>query len=68
MSRVVRNFDIIEQHLLLVYLGALPFTPVDTMLFQHFHDREADLSQIVGGYEQSFPHYRMHCWLGIVWF
>jgi hypothetical protein len=53
VSRFARIFaTTIELHPLLVYLGALPFTPVNSILYQRFSD--ADLPQIVGGYEQSW--------------
>jgi WD40 repeat protein len=34
----------IEEHPLLVYMAALPFTPTNTMLYQKFHDVKSDPS------------------------
>jgi WD40 repeat protein len=43
----------IEEHPLLVYLTALPFTPVNTLLYSTFMTH--DIPKIVGGFNQSWP-------------
>ena len=43
----------IEAHPLCVYLTALPFTPIDTILYQTFVDR--NIPWIVGGYNKAWP-------------
>src|SRR6266481_807442 len=43
----------IEEHPLLIYLTALPFTPIHTHLFSTFTER--DIPRIVGGYNKSWP-------------
>ena len=43
----------IEEHPLLVYLSALPFTPVNTLLYKTYADD--DVPWIVGGYNRSWP-------------
>jgi WD40 repeat protein len=53
VARFARIFaSTIERHPLLVYLGALPFTPVNSILYQRLSD--PDLPRIIGGYEQSW--------------
>jgi WD40 repeat protein len=52
-SRFVQMFSgSIEEHPLLVYLTALPFTPVNTLLYSTF--MTDDLPRIVGGFSQSW--------------
>jgi WD40 repeat protein len=43
----------IEEHPLLVYLTALPFTPINTLLYSTF--MTDDIPRIVGGFNQSWP-------------
>lgn len=53
-SRFVRMFSsCIEEHPLLVYLSALPFTPVHTLLYKTF--AAYDVPWIVHGYNKSWP-------------
>jgi WD40 repeat protein len=42
----------IEDHPLLIYLSAVPFTPIDSLLSQSFLNQE--LPHIVGGYERKW--------------
>jgi WD40 repeat protein len=52
--RFVQTFaSSIEEHPLLIYLSALPFTPVDTLLFQTFADQS--IPCIIGGYNKIWP-------------
>lgn len=43
----------IDEHPLLIYSTALPFTPVDTLLYKTFHDREL-LPVLSVGYEKTW--------------
>jgi hypothetical protein len=43
----------IEEHLLLVYLMALLFTPINTLLYSTFMTE--DIPWIAGGFGQSWP-------------
>jgi WD40 repeat protein len=43
----------IEEHPLHVYLTALPFTPINTLLYSTFTTH--DIPKIVGGFNQSWP-------------
>ena len=53
-SRFVQIFArSIEEHPLLIYLSALPFTPVRTLLYKTFASN--DLPRIVGGYYKTWP-------------
>jgi WD40 repeat protein len=55
--RFVQTFaSDIEDHPLCVYLTALPFTPIDTILYQTFVDR--DIPWIVSGYNKTWPRLR----------
>lgn len=52
-ARFVQQFAcLIEEHPLLVYLGALPLSPIKTILHQEIACK--DLPWIAGGYEQSW--------------
>jgi WD40 repeat protein len=52
-SRFVQMFiGSVEEHPLLVYLTALPFTPVNTLLYSTF--MTDDIPRIVGGFNQSW--------------
>jgi WD40 repeat protein len=53
-SRFVQTFvSSMEDHPLLIYLSALPFTPVNSRLFQTFADQSTPM--ISGGYNRSWP-------------
>ena len=53
-SRFVQTFaSSVEEHPLLIYLSALPFTPVNTVLFRTFAD--PSIPWIVGGYHNCWP-------------
>jgi WD40 repeat protein len=55
-ARFVQTFaSSIEEHPLLVYLSALPFTPIDTLLYKTFTNCDRDIPRIVGGYNSSWP-------------
>src|ERR1700733_788215 len=47
--------DTIAEHPLLVYTSALPFTPVESLLFKTFSEQVSNIPWIVGGYRKSWP-------------
>ena len=56
-NRFVQTFaSSMEEHPLLIYLSALPFTPADSLLFRTFVDQSTP--RILGGYNKSWPSLR----------
>ena len=47
-----------EEHPLLIYLTALPFTPIDSILYKTFHDKET-FPWIAGGFEKAWSPLQM---------
>jgi len=65
--RFVQLFaNIIEDHPLLVYTSAVPFTPQQTIFYQEFARRDTDMPWVVGGHQLWPPQIQTLAHSGIV--